>query len=55
LLSDQEIDLRSALREGAGIEQIKTLLQMAIAHKPMQHHLAEEQGAKNRTMAQIGG
>jgi cyclic pyranopterin phosphate synthase len=55
LLSDQEIDLRTALRAGAGMQQIKDLLLQGIEQKPMQHHLDQAQSAASRTMAQIGG
>jgi len=57
LLSDQEIDLRTPLREGADVEQIKKLLLQGIGSKPMQHHLDEGacQLPEGRVMAQIGG
>ncbi|RLC61229.1 MAG: GTP 3',8-cyclase MoaA [Chloroflexi bacterium] len=55
LLSDQEIDLRTPLRRGAGVEQIKTLLLQGIECKPMQHHLRERQLPEKRVMSQIGG
>ena len=55
LLSDQEIDLRTPLREGAGVEELKTLLLRSIDDKPMRHHLDECQLPKNRAMSEIGG
>jgi cyclic pyranopterin phosphate synthase len=57
LLSDQEIDLRTPLRQGASVEQIKKLLLQGIGSKPMQHHLDEEacQLPESRVMAEIGG
>lgn len=55
LLSDQEIDLRTPLRQGASVEQISALLLEAIARKPQRHHLDERQDVEKRTMAQIGG
>lgn len=55
LLSDQEIDLRTPLRQGADVEQIKTLLLKGIESKPMQHHLDEWQRPENRVMSEIGG
>ncbi|MDY7079635.1 MAG: GTP 3',8-cyclase MoaA [Chloroflexota bacterium] len=55
LLSDHEIDLRTPLRQGADVEQIKTLLLQGIASKPMQHHLDEWERPENRVMSEIGG
>ena len=55
LLSDQEIDLRTPLRRGAGVEEIKALLLKGIDNKPMQHHLDECQLPEKRAMSEIGG
>jgi len=55
LLSDQEIDLRTPLREGAGPAEIKALILEAIESKPLQHHLDQHQSPKRRVMSQIGG
>jgi cyclic pyranopterin phosphate synthase len=55
LLSEQEIDLRTPLRSGADVEQVKTLIVQAIDHKPLQHHLAECQVPAGRVMSEIGG
>jgi cyclic pyranopterin phosphate synthase len=55
LLSDQEIDLRTALRRGAGVDQVQELLLAAIGRKPEQHHLDERIEARHRVMSQIGG
>ena len=60
LLSDREIDLRTPLRAGAGPDQIREILEQAIASKPSGHHLdectpGEPTGLQNRAMAQIGG
>jgi cyclic pyranopterin phosphate synthase len=55
LLSDQEIDLRTPLRRGADVGQIKALLLSGIGSKPMQHHLDECQLPENRAMSEIGG
>jgi cyclic pyranopterin phosphate synthase len=55
LLSDQEIDLRTPLRQGADIAQIKELLLRGIESKPLQHHLAECVQPEKRVMSQIGG
>lgn len=55
LLSDQEIDLRTPLRQGADVAQIKELLLQGIERKPMRHHLDECQLPENRAMSEIGG
>jgi cyclic pyranopterin phosphate synthase len=55
LLSDQEIDLRTPLRNGAGVEGIKALLLKGIDDKPMRHHLGECQLPEKRAMSEIGG
>jgi len=55
LLSDYEINLRTPLRQGAGVEQIKELLLQGINSKPMQHHLDESRRPENRVMSEIGG
>ena len=55
LLSDYEIDLRTPLRQGAGVAQIKTLLLQGIGSKPMQHRLDECSRPENRIMSEIGG
>jgi cyclic pyranopterin phosphate synthase len=55
LLSDHEIDLRTPLRAGAGVDEIETLLVKGIAAKPEQHHLRELASAEKRVMSQIGG
>lgn len=55
LLSDYEIDLRTPLRQGADVEQVKALLLQGIENKPMRHHLDEWAIAESRVMSQIGG
>jgi cyclic pyranopterin phosphate synthase len=55
LLSDQEIDLRDALRAGAGLGEVRALLARAIQAKPQRHFLGEAASPRDRTMAQIGG
>ncbi|MFQ6100155.1 MAG: GTP 3',8-cyclase MoaA [Anaerolineae bacterium] len=55
LLSDKEIDLRTPLRQGAGVAQIKALLLRGIEVKPMEHHLDECQKPEKRVMSEIGG
>jgi cyclic pyranopterin phosphate synthase len=55
LLSDQEIDLRTPLRDGADADQIQALIVKGINCKPMRHHLEEHIHPESRVMSQIGG
>ncbi len=55
LLSDDEIDLRTPLRQGVSIDNLKALLRLAINSKPECHHLKAGITAKSRRMCQIGG
>ncbi len=56
LLSDLESDLRTPLRQGAGVAEIKMLLEDIIAHKPERHHLEQAHAStRKRAMSQIGG
>jgi cyclic pyranopterin phosphate synthase len=55
LLSDAEIDVRTPLRQGAGIAEIKELLLRGVQSKPRKHHLAESVTSLRRTMSQLGG
>lgn len=55
LFSEHEIDLRTPLREGAGVREIKALLTAGIAAKPEGHRLGECEPVHDRTMSQIGG
>ena len=55
LLSDEEINLRTPLRQGADVAQIKALLLQGIENKPMQHHLDECRMPEKRVMSEIGG
>ncbi|MDO8491496.1 MAG: GTP 3',8-cyclase MoaA, partial [Dehalococcoidia bacterium] len=56
LLSDEEIDLKTALRQGASHEDLKGLLAKAVAAKPEKHNLDKGcKPPKRRRMAQIGG
>ncbi len=56
LFSEQEIDIKTPLREGKGDEALMNLLEKAIKEKPASHNLAS-QGLKNcaRQMSSIGG
>lgn len=55
LLRDDEIDMRGPLREGASIEDLKSLIRKAILAKPVGHQLSVGNIAKSRRMSQIGG
>jgi len=55
LLSDKEIDLRSPLRSGASIEQIRALIVQAVREKPERHNLDDCALKEGRTMCQMGG
>ncbi|MFQ6058950.1 MAG: GTP 3',8-cyclase MoaA [Anaerolineae bacterium] len=55
LLSDEEMDLRTPLRRGASLEEIRALLAQGVHIKPQGHRLAEHIVPRGRTMSQIGG
>lgn len=55
LLSDAELDLRTALRQGASRAELEELLREAIEQKPAGHTLSEGVHPTARQMAQIGG
>jgi GTP 3',8-cyclase len=55
LLNEDEIDLKEPLRSGASVEELKVLIQNAIAKKPESHHLAEGTNHKGRPFSQVGG
>jgi cyclic pyranopterin phosphate synthase len=55
LLSDEEIDLRTPLRQGADVAEIKALLLKGIECKPSHHHLDEWKRPEKRIMSEIGG
>jgi len=55
LLSDYEIDLRTPLRRGATLEDIKRLIVEAVHAKPERHHLSEQVIPQGRAMSEIGG
>jgi len=55
LLSDGELDLRSAIRSGATDDDLRELFIHVVARKPERHYLHEGQKAVGRGMSQIGG
>jgi len=56
LLGEDEIDLKTPLRNKASMEEIKRLILEAVASKPERHHLeGHDVRLVNRKMSQIGG
>lgn len=56
LFSDNEIDLRAALRDGSNDGELERLLFHAVAEKPISHNINENVFKKcSRTMSLIGG
>ena len=55
LLSDKEVDLKTPLRRGASLEELKVLIQQAVAAKPERHYLVEGVLPTVRSMCQVGG
>lgn len=55
LLSDDEVDLKTTLRRGASPEELKVLIQQAVAAKPERHYLMEGVFPTGRSMCQVGG
>jgi cyclic pyranopterin phosphate synthase len=56
LLGEDEIDLKTPLRNNASLEELKSLILKAVASKP-EHHYLEKGNSRpvNRKMSQIGG
>jgi cyclic pyranopterin phosphate synthase len=56
LLSEDEIDLREALRRSAPADELKALIEEAIARKPAGHNLGKgDDRRKGRPFSQVGG
>jgi cyclic pyranopterin phosphate synthase len=55
LLNDDELDIRKAVRGGAGREELRALLLRAVEMKPTGHKLLEGRSTRDRSMYQIGG
>jgi cyclic pyranopterin phosphate synthase len=55
LLNDDELDVKRALRSGAGIEEVAGILTRAVGAKPTGHRLDEGISTEDRSMFQIGG
>jgi len=55
LLNDDELDVKAALRAGAGATEVAAVLQRAIGLKPTGHRLDEGISTEDRSMFQLGG
>ncbi|TAK31733.1 MAG: GTP 3',8-cyclase MoaA [Chloroflexota bacterium] len=55
LLASNEVDLRTPLRKGASLDELRSIIRQAIFAKPEQHHLAENLSPQDKRMSQIGG
>ena len=55
LLSDDELDVRKALRAGGGVPAAAAILARAVGAKPTGHRLDEGVSTEERQMFQIGG
>jgi cyclic pyranopterin phosphate synthase len=55
LLNDDELDVKSALRNGGGVESVARMLLQAVAAKPTGHRLEQGFSTEHRAMFQIGG
>lgn len=55
LFSDDEIDLRGPLRDGAPLEKLREIIIEAVKVKPSQHHLSQGTVPRKRFMSQVGG
>lgn len=55
LFSDDEIDLRGLLRDGAPLEKLRQTIIEAVRVKPSHHHLSQGVVPHKRFMSQVGG
>ena len=55
LLNDDELDVKQALRSGAGQAAVEAILVRAVGLKPTGHRLDEGHSTRARSMFQIGG
>ena len=55
LLSEEEIDLRQPLRGGISSAELKSLIEKAVARKPLRHRLADGRVPQGRPFSQVGG
>lgn len=55
LLNDDELDVRTALREGADVEALGAILLRAVGAKPTGHALSQGISTRERSMHHLGG
>jgi cyclic pyranopterin phosphate synthase len=55
LLNDDELDVKRALRSGAGLDEVAAILLKAVGQKPTGHRLDEGISTEDRSMFQLGG
>jgi cyclic pyranopterin phosphate synthase len=55
LLNDDELDVKRALRSGAGLPEVAAILARAVGAKPTGHRLDEGISTEDRSMFQLGG
>ena len=55
LLQESEVDMRVALRNRASLAELKDIIRMAVAQKPLRHRLEERKGLEAECMARLGG
>jgi cyclic pyranopterin phosphate synthase len=55
LMGEEEIDLRQSLRGGVSADELKKLIKIAVASKPLRHQLANGQVPQDRPFSQVGG
>ncbi|HAL61645.1 MAG TPA: GTP 3',8-cyclase MoaA, partial [Chloroflexi bacterium] len=55
LLSDEEIDMKTPLRQGANLAELREIISQGAHMKPPRHRLAEKVWPQERNMSEIGG
>ena len=55
LLNDDEMDVKKALRNGGGADEVSRILSLAVGLKPTGHRLDEGVSTRRRSMFQLGG
>ena len=55
LLQESEVDMRVALRNRASLAELRDIIRMAAAQKPLRHRLEESKGSEAECMARLGG
>ncbi|MFC1899667.1 GTP 3',8-cyclase MoaA [Chloroflexota bacterium] len=55
LLSEDEIDLKTPLRNGSSAEELRNLIKKAVTIKPLSHHIDKGYMPQDRPFSQVGG